>query len=525
MNKISGIVFVGVLGISIVCQGAEGLIFEARKPVDNSVVMDISGLSRKFLKEAIRLHNLMFELNELESIEYQVTRSVQTRQLYEKKLTAMEKCSVNKLSDTFKNPNEVWNKMTSEYEQKEKDLTIYINASQTANEQEIKDFNAYMERGEMTEGVVSELLSQWQIGNEILTDVYANQDKWGERKTEDSPSFPLWEDQKYIFDKEWNKKYEAINLYFGVPPQGRPAIGDEKYDYAKAEKLEKAHAAYLAILMAKDPIKAATLPASMKKAPVAPKPLPPKMEHLVYLETSDPKKAIYPAIPEPWQEYEKDGFRDVNPKGEMAEDFSSAFNLTEEAKKASQKNRLIHHAGLLQDVDGAKQYEKMVLDNATRKLNLMLSKLSEYIPVDNIDLLKSDDRKKALSQLQERHKALVGKAEEELSKISTEDDLLLPKADLDRIEDLAALKEINPEAFAELNNELSNSLFERDKILLKALKTDVEGRVFLNEVNAGDVDKMLKESKAMKAFIQENIQQDFNVFPIDDSCLNGGGIT
>jgi hypothetical protein len=522
MNKISAVVCGCILGVSIVCQGAEELTFDTIKPVDKSRVMNVNGMSRKALKEAMKLHNLMVELRDVELLENQVTQAVQKRQFHENKLNAMEKCSVNKLSTTFKNPEEVWNKMTEEYAKREKDLTIYINASQTATEQEIKDFNAYMERGEMTEDVVSELLSEWQIGNEILTDVYANQDSWGERKSKDSPSFPLWEDQKYIFDKEWDKKYEAINLYFGVPPQGRPAIGDEKYDYARAEQLEKAHATYLAILMAKDPVKAAALPASMRKAPVAPRPLPPKMEHLVYLETNNPKKAIYPAIPKPWQEYEKENFLDVNPKGEMAEDFTSGFNLTEEAKKAPQKNRLLHRSGLLNDVDGAKQYEALVLKKVKGKIAYILTQISEYISIDNVDLLNSDSRQKVLSQLQEKYKELVLKAEEEVGNAPVEDDVLLPKADLERIEDLAVLKEINPEAFAELNNEMPNSLLERDKMLLKALKTDMEGRVFLNEVNAGDVDKMLKENVSMKAFIRENSRLVLDTSPIDDTCLNGG---
>ena len=308
MHKISIAVGGFIVGLSTVCMGADKLTFSAVQPVADLAVMDIKGLNRKALKEALNVHNLMVELRDIKTVEEQVIKASEQRQLYENKLAAMEKCSVDKLSSVFKNPNDVWRKMTSRYTQKEKDLTIYVNASQVASEQEIEEFNAYMNQGLMTDGVASELLSQWQIGREILTDVYANQDSWGERKTQDAPSFPLWEDQKYLFDKEWNKKYEAINLYFGVPPQGRPLIGDERYDYAKADELEKAHNTYLALLAAKNPVKAATLPNEMKKVPVAPKPLPPKMEYLVYLESADPKKAIYPSLPEPWQEYEKKVF-------------------------------------------------------------------------------------------------------------------------------------------------------------------------------------------------------------------------
>ena len=523
MNRFAVVVCCGVLGISTVCLGSDELTFTLLKPVGDANIMNVSGVSRAALNKALELHNLMVELRGVSSFERDVSWAVQARELREKKLQAMKNCSVNKLSETFKEPNAVWDKMTSQYAQKEKDLSIYINSSQTATEKEIQEFNAYMERGEMTDDVVSELLSQWQIGNEILTDVYANQDAWGERKNENAPSFPLWEDQKYIFDKEWNKKYEAINLYFGVPPQGRPVIGEEKYDYAKADKLEKAHAAYIALLSAKNPVKAAALPPSLKKPPVAPKPLPPKKEHLVYLESSDPKKAIYPSLPEPWKTYEKEGFKDINPVGEMAEDFSSGLNLKEEAKKSAQGNRLTQYAGLQQDLDGAKQYEKIVLNNAEKRIAVVLQKISQYISLEpNVDLLDFKEREKVLKQLQEKYKVLLTEAETEMNSRQDEN-IEIPTMDLKQIEDLAMLEEINPDAFNALETNMPNSIAERDKLLLVALKKDSDGRVFLNEVNAGDVEKMIKEAKSIEALTKE--QEKMNIYtaePIDETCLNGG---
>jgi hypothetical protein len=109
---------------------------------------------------------------------------------------------------------------------------------------------------------------------------------------------------------------------------------------------------------------------------------------------------VYPALPEPWQMYAKDGFKDINPKGEMAEDFSSGLNLTDEAKKSSQVNRLTFHAGLLQNVDGAKRYENAVLKEVEGKLTVVRRKINEYITLaDNANLLNSEVRKKALSDL------------------------------------------------------------------------------------------------------------------------------
>lgn len=523
MSRVSVMVLGAVLGISAVCQGADKLTFTTVAPVVTGKVMNITGNNRTALREALKLHNLMVEVRGVSSLEDQAVRAMETRIFHEQKLASMEKCSIKKLSDTFKNPTDVWNKMTDKYAKKEKELAIYVNSAQTATEDEIQEFNLYMEQGKITETVASELLSPWQIGNEILTDVYANQDVWGERKTADAPSFPLWEDQKYIFDKEWDEKYNAINLYFGVPPQGRPLIGDEKYDYAKADQLEKAHLEYIALLSAKNPVKAATLPNSLKNPPVAPKPLPPKREHLVYFETSDPTKAVYPALPEPWQMYAKDGFKDINPKGEMAEDFSSGLNLTDEAKKSSQVNRLTFHAGLLQNVDGAKRYENAVLKEVEGKLTVVRRKINEYITLaDNANLLNSEVRKKVLSDLKTVYQDLILKVETEMNERSDENDIEFPSMDMRNIEDLAALEEINPTAFRELNTNMANSLLKQDQALLKALKIDMDGQVFLNEINAGDVDKMIKESKALKAFVDENTQLNLTAEPIDETCLNGG---
>jgi hypothetical protein len=105
---------------------------------------------------------------------------------------------------------------------------------------------------------------------------------------------------------------------------------------------------------------------------------------------------------------------------------------------------------------------------------------------------------------------------------SEENDIEFPSMDMRNIEDLAALEEINPTAFRELNTNMANSLLKQDQALLKALKTDMDGQVFLNEINAGDVDKMIKESKALKAFVDENTQLNLTAEPIDETCLNGG---
>ena len=208
----------------------------------------------------------------------------------------------------------------------------------------------------------------------------------------------------------------------------------------------------------------------------------------------------------------------------MAEDFSSGLNLKEEAKKAPQANRLVIHSAFVEDVEGAKRYENVILKNAMREIDFMKNKISKYIELDaDADLLNADAREKVLGQLQQKYKELVIEAEKEISERNEEDDLVLAEMDLSAIEDLAQLKEINPAAFEEIKTGMPNSLMKRDEVLLAALKKDEEGRVFLNEVNAGDIDKMLKETTALKAFMKEQLDINLNAEkPIDESCLNGG---
>ena len=190
-----------------------------------------------------------------------------------------------------------------------------------------------MLQGVLSNDMVNEMFANWRIGQEILTDVYQNQDKWGERKSKDAPSFSLWEDQKYQYDQEWNDYYTKINTLFGVGPEGRPVIGDERYDYAQTEKVQKAHDEYIKMLALTAPNKMAAIPAELKAIPAPPHPLPPKKESVLYFTSEVPEKRIYPAMPEPWQKYAENDFKDINPDGEMAKDFTAGLNLTVSGKK------------------------------------------------------------------------------------------------------------------------------------------------------------------------------------------------
>ena len=508
---------------------AKGLSFSTAEPVlKEHYVMNLTEADRSAIEAAMDVHNLMLSLRDLESSGKQYAIASQIAQLDEKRLKALEECSINKMADQFKDPKAVWEKMKAEYDRREKELSIYVNSTEPPTEEQQKAFENYLEKGEMTPEMVAEMYAPWQIGRDILIDVYQNQDKWGERKDKKAPSFPLWEDQKYTFDKEWDAYYTKLNAYFGVPPVGRPVIGDEKYDYAKAEEVEKAHKVYLAALVAKNPAKGALLAAALKNPPTAPKPLPPKNEIVIYMETQNPNNQVYPAMPEPWQVYAKDGFKDINPKGEMAKDFEKGLALKEEAKNERQANRLAAYSSLKQSMEGKQIVEGITLLGATRQEDRLLLNLSKYVKVTpDTDLFNPEVRENILEQLQAKQVELVAEAEKVLASQNKEESETLPVSNLEDIEDFAELKEINPDAFKDIKRQMPATVYEQDEWIIKALKADPKGLVFINEVSAGEVDKLLKEEKARAAFFDRPNPLEARLAKagakqIDETCLNGG---
>ena len=523
---IFGIALAALVAGADLCQAA-GLTFTKVMPAKTTNIIDWGEDLRQNLKEAMNVHNLMMEIRGLKHRARQLNVTTQMRELEEQRLSALEKCSVDKLGEQFKNPQEVWDKMKAEYAKREKELTLSVDSAEPTPEEE-QDFLNYMQKGELSAEMIGERYASWRIGQEILTDVYQNQDAWGERKDAKGPSFPLWEDQKYVFDKEWNDYYVKLNAFFGVPPEGRPLIGDEKYDYAKYEDVQKAHAAYVAVLAAKSPVKAAALAANLKKPPEAPKPLPPKNEVMVYFETETPEANVYPALPEPWKKYAENGFKDVNPKGEMAADFKKGLVLKEQAKNERQNNRLTAYAHQKENVDGIKSVEDLSLYGGDRALGKAYAKLEKYMELTpQEDLLDEKVREKVLEKLKAKKDELVARAEKDLTARPEDKEEMVPTMSMEDMDDLPELKKLDPKVLKRLVRNTSMSVYERDENIIKALKKDKEGRVYINEVNAGDIDQMMEDEAKRRAYIEgedtlEKMLAAAAEVKIDETCLNGG---
>ena len=522
-----GIALAALVAGANVCQAA-GLVFTTIEPVASTNIIEWGEDGRENLEEAMNVHNLILEVRKLERLEQRQAITEQMRELEEKRLEALEKCSIDKLSEQFKNPKEVWDKMNAEYAQREKELTIYVNSSKEPTKEEREAFLNYLQTGKMSPEMIAEQYAPWRIGQEILTDVYQNQDKWGERKNAKAPSFPLWQDQKYVFDKEWNDYYVKLNTYFGVPVAGRPIVGDEKYDYARYEDVQKAHQAYLTTLAAKNPKKAPILAESLKNTPMPPRPLPPKNEAMLYFETDRADASVYPALPEPWQKYAENGFKDMDPKGEMASDFKKGFVLKEQAKNEPRSNRLTAYAMHKQSVDGMNALEGLSMVDGDSESDKVLFKLEKYVEISpDEDLLDSEVREKILAKLKAKKKELIAAAEKDLAARPDDKEEMISFTDMEEIDDFTELKKINPKVFERLNAHIPMSVYEQDENIIKALKKDTEGRVYINEVNAGDIDKMLAEEKARKAFFDGRNELEKMVaagasLKIDETCLNGG---
>ena len=508
----------------------ESLRFKPVEIKDRTKVMEISGINRKALERAIRLHDVMVDVRNLEHVRDQVLVRVKQQILEEARLKALEKCSVEKLADQFEDPEEVWQKMKDEYDRREQALAVAVNASEPATDAEVEAYEADMADGKVSPAIAAELFAPWKIGNEILTDVYQNPDNWGNRKQE-ATSFPLWRDQKYQVDRQWDETYTEINRHFGAPEEGRPEIGDERYDYARADEIEKAHLKYLNDLAVKYPEKVASLPNRLEKAVLPPRPLPPKNEVVVYLRTEDGNGQVYPALPAPWQAYAEEGFKDIAPDGEMADDFGEGMVLKEEAlDRQEPKNRLSAYAAQRDAIIGNGFMTEKVLTRAEAQMQFLRAKIAVFVPIEeDADLLDPEVYTDVLDRLQAKYQDVLKDAETELAqrRPEQEDTYRFADMNLDDIEDFAKLKEMNPDAFAEVQSYIPSSPYEQDRQLLKALASDPEGRVFLNEINAGDVDKMMKESEAMRALIKEqtNRDKDFALqasVEIDETCLNGG---
>ena len=438
--------------------------------------------------KAMDVHSVLGQLPQVKKNAEDLAEKKQAYADAQERMKQLDECNVKQLAGQFKNPMAVWQKMKDTYDTKEKELAIYVNSAEPSMASSQKQASVSYSDQE-----IAELFLHWSLGRDILMDVYANQDKWGERKNAKSPSFALWDDQKYFFDKDWDDYYTKLNLFFGMPPQGRPIIDDRKYDYKYADDTKKAHETYLKMLTAKSPKRRLVLPDNLKNVPIAPRPLPPAKEITLYVGDIETTQQIFPEWPEPWQKQIKNNFADFNTKGEMAQDFiPKTFRLKNQIAgydPTTQNNRLNVYQVEKKRLDGAKKMVE-VKETALKSSKQMLQSNLERIGINlsaDIDATNPKEYEPLLNAVKERKYELIAQIEK-------------------RLDDSA----------------------ESDTVrgIIDALKKDVNGQVFVSAGNAYNIDQALLEAAAAEALMQEQqaynkAQQKAAEQPLTQNCLLG----
>ena len=162
----------------------------------------------------------------------------------------------------------------------------------------------------------------------------------------------------------------------------------------------------------------------------------------------------------------------------------------------------------------------------------MRDELGNYIKLDDdFDFGDAKSFEKAMNQLKAQKAELVQAAEAQILReeavyqtawAQTEE-----KKRLDRTDTMVSVQRDNPAYHQELQDALSLSVFQQDKMTLSALKKDTDGRVFLTATNAQDIDRLLREVVAAQALENQKREWDKQIEeaarkPIDSLCINGG---
>ena len=186
--------------------------------------------SNPSLRRALNVHNMLNEISGILDVMTTGDDLTKQRDIFSEQKDALSSCYSKKLGGVFKEPKSAWNKMADAYEQKRL---------------------AVPEKGQDKDSLVPSVKSSkdtsrknMDISREVMMDVYQNPANWGEINKD--ASFPLWQDQSVVFEKQWNDYYDKMNTAFGVPKKGRPNVDEKtRQDVKKYNQLLKAHKEYI----------------------------------------------------------------------------------------------------------------------------------------------------------------------------------------------------------------------------------------------------------------------------------------
>lgn len=478
------------------------------------------------VEEAMELHSLLHELPMIRDIQVQNEKTQRYYEKNKKALAEMDECNQEQMGRLFQNPDQVWDKMKKAMQLKEHEAVAVVAPGLGLDATDNK-------AGAATDAMVKETFALWQGGAEILTDVYANPENWGTLK-KDGDSFPLWSDQKYWYDKEWDNKYTELNAYFGAPASDRPMLEDQdRYDARHYDKVKEAHEAYLAALREKYPDKARALPSDLALAPQeAPKPLPPFNEIVTYPYDGDRAQEVYPAMPEPWQKFVNSAGQDQNPVGEMAKVYEENGQLSSDVLQGEipLENRLNAYQQQHKQTD-AMQKLATGMSESTAALSADLNqRLEKYgLNQEELNLMDYATYSEIEKALKEKKEAFLIQAESRLKEVGPKEieaDQIQNKLRFMGQEDyLQQLKVENPDYFNFLRQTVMTSQLETDAAVVKALRVDKNAEVEITETNAPDIEMALKQARMQKMQQAKQLKgvdeamEKMMDRPINDQCL------
>ena len=476
-----------------------GFFLKADKPPKPQSIEIVSYLSEnnEALDQALEIHNLMGEMPSLRDTAQTISDLKEQEKITKEMLKSMSSCHAKKLGKVFKNPDVVWNKALSVYEQKR------LVKQNKQNDPNIDKLTLSLRDRLDNES------TGWTISRDILMDLYENPERWGAVNKEGA--FPLWQDQISLFDKKWNQFYEELNASYGAPLKGRPAVDEEtRHNVQKYDKVLAAHKAYVAQISAgkgKNTAKVAT-----QNPPRAPKGLP-RWQDIARIDPMTGK--VTPEMPAPWKEMSSEKFKDYSDGGEMASFFEGKSLTPTDMAKADWKSALEQEYELNLAVDSIENGIKMGLNSQKEMIQPFIERLKENGVVVNDDFDISDrnqymDVQKQLIDLKKKAMEDAYKYVERLEQQDKTHPKYAEKRKKLMTQKQARLSSEAQRAGADISDAIQvgqMSPIVQQKMTLAALEKDEKGSVYLTETNAINVDQLMRERKSTDKIIKESYQQ------------------
>ncbi len=511
-NKNSIRSFVTLLtGISLVgLTLSAGAQFARVKPwVPPKQEIDVPENYKQYLLEAMEIHFLQQEMTDTQSTINPMMHIYKgKKQLAQDQMDALNACNVEKLSDIYQNPEDAWKKMISAYDEKERNLTAYVNAAKPAPQQDAWE-NAH---------------PYWRIGRELLVDVYANPENYGEVKQ--TGGFKRWKDQDYIYAEQVNSFLTNVVSVLGVV--NVPGVSRQN----GYEQNAAAYTAFLTRMKNEKPSKYSQLSQNMLTFPMPPKPLPPANE-LIKLTQESSQGQLFPVMPEPWAYYAKNKQVPRLPNGEMNEYYKpDSLQLRTEVGDKMLENRFSAYQerkAVLASADNSFQVMQRMVNDKQKRLNEKVKKWGLDISVDmeNLEEIKVELGKRKQVSIDKARELLNKLAEYEVSNVSEKTAKYAALSPSDKLLALDEFDRESPEYDAAMSM-LNADQRKIDENYLNAMEKDINGLTILTEDNANDVDELMKGVVAQQALSSAIYREDENKVAkarakkIDKDCLNGG---